>query len=494
MNLFMIAWRNLQHRRLASLLTLLSMALGVALVVLVLSISHLIQQSFQRNSNVGYNLVIGPKGGSMQLTLSTVFYIGSPLRSTLPYSYYLEYLPKEKRLQALEQFGGKFEDASRDGRYSMFVGEGFAIPICMGDYVGKYRIIGTTTDYLTRLHHGDNDDKTYEFAQGRNFQEYSEENGYFEAVLGSIVAQQLNYKIGDIIFPTHGPEGEAHSNGFTVVGILKPTGTPNDRIALINMEGFYLLEGHVEPERDEETGMETRVTKSVEKKDESEKQDQTIVSEPASSETISDSSSSDATMKEGKSSAKKPRMKPLPIEQRQVSAVLLRTGGPFGMGLQGQINKSKSAQAVSPIGEISGLLDTFVLPAQIALLALTILVCIVSAISILVSIYNSMNERTRDIAVMRALGASRDHVLLVILFEALLIAVGGGFLGWFAGHAAAVAAGPAVEARTGIQVGFLTTSYYELWIIPGLIVIGVFAGLLPAIIAYRTDVSRSLAS
>ncbi len=338
-------------------------------------------------------------------------------------------MPKEKRIQALEQFGGKFEDATRDGRYSMFVGDGFAIPICMGDYVGKYRIIGTTTDYLTRLRHGDNDDKPYEFSQGRNFQEYSEENGYFEAVLGSIVAQQLNYKIGDIIFPTHGPEGEAHSNGFTVVGILKPTGTPNDRIALINIEGFYLLEGHVEPERDEETGMETRISKSVEKPADAPKENDSAEATPSTGQNTSAESAtsepdpSSATLKRktrDQTEGKEASHEAASIEQRQVSAVLLRTGGPFGMGLQGQINKSKSAQAVSPIGEISGLLDTFVLPAQIALLALTILVCIVSAISILVSIYNSMNERTRDIAVMRALGASRDHVLLVILFEALL--------------------------------------------------------------------------
>ena len=141
--------------------------------------------------------------------------------------------------------------------------------------------------------------------------------------------------------------------------------------------------------------------------------------------------------------------------------------------------------------------NIFASTTQVALstLALTVLVCLVSAISILVSIYNSMHERTRDIAVMRALGAGRNTVLLVILAEALLISVGGGLLGWTIGHAIAAAASPVVEARTGIRVGFWSmNSVAEPFIIPGLVVIGILAGLLPALMAYRTDVSRSLAS
>ncbi|MCA9180484.1 MAG: ABC transporter permease, partial [Planctomycetales bacterium] len=88
MNLFHIAWRNVQQRGLASLLTMLSMALGVALVVLVLGIGWVISESFARNSNVGYNLIVGAKGGSLQLTLNTVFYLSKPIE-VLPYEEYL---------------------------------------------------------------------------------------------------------------------------------------------------------------------------------------------------------------------------------------------------------------------------------------------------------------------------------------------------------------------------------------------------------------------
>jgi putative ABC transport system permease protein len=470
MNLFHIAWRNLQHRWLASWLTLLSMALGVALVVLVLAISGLIQETFRRNSNVGYNLVVGPKGSPLQLTLSSVFYLSKPV-GTLPYRYYLEYLPKPAREQAYRQLGGSPEEGARNGSYGMFVGNGFALPICLGDYVGPFRIVATTVDYLGQLRHGPDNDRTFGFAEGRNFEEDSQEHGFFEAVVGSIVAKEMNFKLGDVIYPSHGPDGEAHGDGFTIVGILEPTGTPTDRVALINIEGFYLLEGHVAPERDEETGLE-KAAKPAGEQQESQVERQV---------------DSTATSKAGR--------KRLPLDQREVSAILLKTAGFVGIGLQQQINKSSRAQAVSPIGEIAGLLETFFQPAQWALLALTVLVCLVSAISILVSIYNSMHERTRDIAVMRALGAGRNTVLLVILAEALLISVGGGLLGWTIGHAIAAAASPVVEARTGIRVGFWSmNSVAEPFIIPGLVVIGILAGLLPALMAYRTDVSRSLAS
>jgi putative ABC transport system permease protein len=458
MNVFMIAARNFQHRWFASLLTTFSMALGVTCVVLVLSIAGLIRESFDRNSNVGYNLVIGPKGSRLDLILNSVFFLSRPV-STLPYSYYLEFLPASARRQAFDRMGGRFEEPDRDGVYYKFTGGGFVIPMCMGDYVGKFRMIATTPDYFNLMKHGMDNDQPYVFAQGRNFETETKENGFFEGVLGARAAAELRLKVGDSFHPTHGAEGELHSDGFKVVGILAPTGTPVDRGAFANIEGFYLMDGHVAPERDKDTGLELAGQSGS-----------SII--PAPDQT-----------------------KPLPIHQREVSSLLLKTEGFGGISLDQQINKSASVQAASPVGVIAGLLETFFRPAEWALLALTTLVCAVSAISILVSIYNSMNERTRDIAVMRALGASRDRVLLVILCEAILISLFGGILGWIVGHAIAAAASPIVEYRTGIRVGlFSINSVAEPFIIPGLILIGILAGLLPALMAYRTDVSRSLQS
>ena len=73
MSLFTIALRSIQQRGVASALTMFSMALGVMLVVAVLSIHGVVSQSFHNNSSLGYNMIVGPKGGKEQLTLNTVY-------------------------------------------------------------------------------------------------------------------------------------------------------------------------------------------------------------------------------------------------------------------------------------------------------------------------------------------------------------------------------------------------------------------------------------
>jgi putative ABC transport system permease protein len=460
MNLLYIAWRNLRFRSLASFLTIMSMALGVALTVLVMSISGIINESLQRNSNVGYNLLIGSKGSSTQLVFNSVYYLSKPIEN-LKYSYYLEFLPGDERQQQYAKLGGELKDPDRPGVYAMFSRDGFAIPICLGDYVDRFRAVGTTPEFFNLLRHGELNDQKYTFSQGRNFVEESPENGFFEAVVGSQVARELKLKIGDKINASHGEGADIHKEGFTIVGILNATGTPNDRAAFINLEGFFLLEGHAAPERDEESGLEKRTKKEG------------VPSEEAKTD--------------------REALKRLPIEKREVTAILFRTQSLFNANLMQQINKTPYAQAVSPIGEISGLLDIYIEPVQWALLALTLLVCLVSAVSILVSIYNSMHQRTRDIAVMRALGASRDTVLIIILCESVLIAVAGGFLGWVVGHGFAALMSPLVESRTGVKISFFSVHYpNELWVIPGLVIVGILAGLIPALVAYRTDVSKSL--
>jgi putative ABC transport system permease protein len=457
MNLFSIAVRNLMYRRLPSALTTLSMALGVALVVLVLTISGVVEKTFERTSNVGYNLIVGAKGNSLQLTFNTVFFLSQPVEN-IPYSYYMEYLPGDERQKDYQRVGGVLKEPERSGLYSFLMKGGFAIPLCMGDYVGPFRCVGTTPDYFNLLKHGDANDSPYVFSQGRNFVDFSEENGYFEAVIGSQVASEMKLSVGAEIFASHGAAGaEKHSQGFKIVGVLAPTGTPNDRGAFVNMEGFYLLEGHVAPERDPESGIEKRGS---------------------------------ATLPERESKFSKVR---LPIEKREITAILLKPSGMSAIGLQKTINKAGVAQAVSPIGEINGILGLFIKPLKWALLAVTSMVCLVSAISILVSIYNSMSERKRDIAVMRALGASRDHITLIILFESILIAVIGGIIGWVVGHAIGPLGNPWTESATGVRIAFWSiNSQMELYIVPGLILLGTLAGIIPAMSAYRTSVAKSL--
>ena len=96
MPLWKIAWRSIQRRSLASALTTLSMALGVMLVVSVLLVVGVVDSSFERNSSLGYNTIIGAKGGKLQLVLNTVFYLSQPVEN-LPFEFYQEFLPAAQR-------------------------------------------------------------------------------------------------------------------------------------------------------------------------------------------------------------------------------------------------------------------------------------------------------------------------------------------------------------------------------------------------------------
>ncbi len=454
MSLLQIAWRNFCHRSLSSVLTTLSLALGVGLVVLVLSVFGIISEAFTRNASVGYNLVVGPKGSALQLTLNSVYYLSQPIEN-LPYTEYMEFFSQEKRAEMVARYGGDPELAQRDGIYAGFIGEGYAIPLALGDYFGEFRVVGTTPDFFEKLRHGSDVDEPFTFSEGRALEEFSSENSYFEAVLGATVAREMNKHAGEDFFPTHGdPEGEGHGQGFKIVGVLDPTGTPNDRAAFVNLEGFYLLENHAKPLKGDEV---------IEGAEDWEERD--------------------------------PDYKPLAIPQREVTSILVKNGRPmFAPGMQNMINEGLQSQAAAPVGEIAKLMTAIVGPLLKALLAITLITCVVAAVGVLVAIYNSMNDRRRDIAVMRALGARRETVTSIILAESLIIATLGGVLGWFLAHFAIWCSSGYIADQTGVQVGLLTTSSYEVFILPLVIALALLAGFLPAWSAYRTDVGSNLSA
>jgi putative ABC transport system permease protein len=120
------------------------------------------------------------------------------------------------------------------------------------------------------------------------------------------------------------------------------------------------------------------------------------------------------------------------------------------------------------------------------------MIVLVAGIGIMVSIYNSMSDRRHEIAIMRALGAGRSLIMLVILMESILLSLGGGLLGLALGHAVIAAAGPTIAEQTGVSVGLIQFRTLELVLIPGLIALASVVGFLPAVAAYKTDVARSL--
>ena len=532
MSLWKISWRSIQQRGLASALTSLSMALGVMLVVAVLAILGVIQESFQTNASLGYHMIIGPKGSPLQLTLNTVYYLSSPVEN-IPYDYFLEFQPRERReaeladslraaghvertvlaelqavtamshggmgsaLQALvteralERAENRQLDARRDGKFAQY--SKVAIPVCLGDYFGPFRVIATTPTMFDELKYGPRGDRKYEFSEGRNFKTHSDEHGYFEAVVGATVARERDVRIGSLISVSHGdPEGEGHGQKFTVVGILKQTGNPNDRGVFINIEGFYLMDDHAKPiEKDKEAAAAA------------------VAAGQSADERLAAERAAKAAAHHEEEHGRHRR---LPVEQREISAMLLLCSDhmvtPF---LQNVINEGPVAQSVLPAKEIFTLFQLFVRPVQMLLLVLAALICLVSGVSILVSIYNSMSDRKHEIAVMRALGAGQMTVMNIILMESIILSLGGGLFGWLGGHGLIALVSDRIEEFTGVSIGFFDVAppinilellgiqsrmavgiSMELMLVPGLIILAVLVGLLPAISAYRTDVARSL--
>ena len=504
MNLLTIAIRSIKQRLLSSTLTMVSMALGVGLVVAVLAIFGIVQKSFNANATLGYNMVIGAKGGKLQLVLNSVYYLSEPIEN-VPYDYYLEFQNQEVREKEfsgsysykavqhqqvaratlltsgfgltspaglvatlatdamVEQHNEQLYPWKREGKYAAFTD--FAIPLCLGDYVGPYRVVGTTPDMFSLLKYGPRGDKSYRMKEdGRNFDHFNEENGYFEALVGAVVAEDRDLKVGDTINPSHGSEeGDAHATEFVVVGVLEPTGTPNDRAVFINMEGFYRMSDHAKPLENEDDIFGTNQ----------------IAHKITAADYV------------------------LPVEKREVTTMLVRMDPVYSIGVENQVNEGSVAQAVFPITEIRRLLDYFVSPVQTLLLVLTVLICFMSGVSILVSIYNSMSNRRSEIAVLRALGARRRTVYNIVLLESMVLSVVGGLVGIAGGHALIAIFSGVIEDQTGVQIGFfdlapplpmpvLNTISSEFLVIPGLILLAVIVGFIPATSAYKTDVSKSL--
>lgn len=317
-----------------------------------------------------------------------------------------------------------------------------AIPYAVGDNYEGFRIVGTTDQIFT----------DFEFRLGKKFQ--PQPGGRFfnstanEAVIGSFVARQTGLRVGDIFQPYHGlisDEKNKHSDDYTVVGVLETTNSPSDRVVWIPIDGIYRMTGHIL----RGTGSEYKATPG----------------------------------------------EAIPDEAKEVSAVMLRFKSPqAGMNLDQLINKQgKAATLAFPIGRSMAELFDKLGWINRVLELVAYLVVIVAAFSILASIYNSINERRREFAILRALGASRPIVFSVIVLEAVAISALGMLAGYFVFAAIMWGTVFVVREQTGVMLDIFRFDW-TLVSTPLLIIsVGAIAGILPALKAYRTDVAGNLA-
>lgn len=455
MNSITIAWKSILQRRLTSGLTSLSIALGVMLMVLVLVISGAVDSAFSQRS-IGYHLIVGPQRGSeLQLVLSAVYRMQSPAE-TLPYMF-LDDLRKDRRVVS-------------------------AVPLASGDVTreGAFPIVGTTTEYFEN-----------EYMPGRSFRIRGKRiNGLFDTIIGAEVARQNRWDLGSVFTIVHGgaDSEDYHDEKFTVVAVLAPTGTANDRTVFLNLEGFYAIAGHEKPVEEIESRLQKFYAADPERLAEAMRQlDEFKARGKADDGTMAAENDDHGHSHDS------------PIAMKEVSAILVKTRPedeyPFdAMQLSGEMQKGFQAMAVNPVRPIRRLMDSLLGNIRKALVVLTGIIILVSGIGIFVSIYNSMSDRRREIGIMRALGAGRMQVFAIVLAESMVLCVGGGVIGWFTGHAMAVVSAPWVISQTGLLINPWAINPWESVLFPALVGLAALVGFLPAITAYRTNVVDALNS
>ncbi len=409
MGILRIVYKNIKQRSLSSLLTMLSIMLGVALVTAIILLRQESEEAFNQTA-AGYELIVGPKGSSLQLTLNTVYQIGMPIQN-MPLSTY-ELLKNDKRVK-------------------------LAVPYVLGDNFKNFRLIGTVPEIFTEFEFKKG--LKYKISPGRIF-----END-FEAVIGSETSQKTGLKAGDTFTGSHGVDSyegaENHEEyKFKVTGILEKTFTAADKVIFVTMNSVWKIHHH-EEENNKDT---TSVLKN----------------------------------------------------ENTITSILLKLKNPVYFDLvRRQINDNKyegiNAQAVLPVLEIKQLFD-IIGNINSILLVIAYLVIFVAAISILVSLYNSMNERKRDIAIMRSLGATKFTILKIIVLEGALISFTGALSGVLAGHLAIFIMKNKISDLAGIQISGTNFNVFELYIFAGTVLLGVLVSMIPALKAYKTDVAKNL--
>jgi putative ABC transport system permease protein len=319
----------------------------------------------------------------------------------------------------------------------------YAIPYAVGDNYFGYRIVGTTEDIFNKFEYQEG--KKFQLYDGRAFNPLKQ-----EAVVGSFVAQKMHLKVNDIINPYHGlyfDEKKKHDAQYRVVGILEPTNTPSDRVIWIPIRGVWLMPGHVAHKGG--AGGEAYVPD------------------------------------EGQE---------VPDEDKEISVVMLKLVNPdAGFNLYQQVNNQGDRATLAwPIGKVMAELFDKIGWIDHVLEMVAYLVIVVAAGSILASIYNTMNERRREFAILRALGARRATVFSAIVFEAATISLLGCIVGFLIYAVILSVAASIIRSQTGVVLDpFL---YHPVLVFGplGIVVLGAFAGLIPAMKAYGTDVATNL--
>ncbi len=451
MNLLLsLAWRSLRNRPVTSILTVAAVALSITLLLGVEQARRGMRESFTGTIK-GTDLVVGARGGTLQLLLGSVFGIGSPTGS-VPYSVY-EQWAKHPAIR-------------------------WTVPLAIGDSHRGYRVIGTTPALFEHWRYRSSG--TLQFAEGKVISTDG------DMVLGSEVAEKLGYRIGSEVTVGHGLNavaglGDHETHPFIVTGILRPTFTPLDRALFVTLDGIEAMheEGHEEvaaagagamPGADGPPAM------------------------PGAEAPTMPGASPPLAIPGSAGPAYTPPANIFQDEPRALSAFLVGTRTRFEtLQLQREINqfKAEPLTAVIPgvtLAELWRTLGTV----EGGLRLVGALTIVVGLIGMLVALYSSLEARRREMAVLRAVGARPGMIVSLLVLESGMLTLLGCALGVGLTMGGFSLAQGVIEARTGVHIVVQAPGALE-WIYIGVVLTaGVLVGLVPAWRAYRSSLADGL--
>lgn len=321
-----------------------------------------------------------------------------------------------------------------------------AIPLALGDSYNGYRIIGTSRAYAELY--------KAEIFKGDWWK------SDMEVTIGSSVARLLKLNVGDSFTSTHGLTSDGHSHEeyqFIVKGVLRETNTVLDNLILTNIESIWDV--HDLHNEAQDTKVEIRDDHT----------DTTLVRSALVPSVVAGDST------------------------KEITSLLIQYRSPMGaIQMPRWVNSQSSLQAASPAFETARLFSILGVGVDI-LKGFAFILIFISGLSIFIALYNSLKERKYDLAIMRSMGASRTKLVVSILLEGSILTFLGSVIGLLMGHGVLQIMSLVVEETQKAGINGLVF-YPEEWIIlVGSLLLGLLCAVLPAMQAYRTDISKILA-
>lgn len=461
-----VAWKNIWFKPLNTVLSIILLSASVAIISLLILLQEQFEKQFSSNID-GVDIVIGAKGSPLQLILSSVYQMDAPTGN-------IDY--KEAKVWMQHPFVET------------------AIPLAFGDNYKGFKIVGTTPDYLKKYQ--------AEIATGTIF------NKNFEVVIGSEMARKTNLKVGDTFFGAHGDaeQGEVHEEfAYRVTGIAAPTGKVIDNLILSNITSVWAM--HQEHNHDHESGNHDNPPhgEAGHVHEEGDDHEHESGANPVHGEAGHVHEEGDDH--EHASEANPPHGAEghvhhededheiqIDEEGQEITAVLIKFKNKMGFVLWPRlIAQNTDMQAASPAIEVNRLFSLFGIGLQ-ALQYLAYGIMLISGISIFIALYNTLKERKYEFALMRVSGASRMQLLALVLFESLLLCVVGFILGTVLGRLALLLISSSTEQDYKMSFDpFAFSAGKEGILLLTTIMVGVVAALIPAVKAYRLNISKTLA-